>query len=160
MLVSPRHTVDDPMWRFLLSCANTFAFSSWMLNEVALVCYLFVAGCGFQPVMLESGLFIIAYYYHWCKERTDTRRSQSCNCSQCTQVDTGSCNYLPYQYKYLKNINEKSTNTWEAFSQKWSLKNTRKSFVIVFGSYSNFNWIIKALIGAKFNINFRFNDAF
>lgn len=122
MLVSPRHTVDDPMWRFLLSCANTFACSLWMLNEVALVCYLFVAGCGFQPVMLESGLFIIAYYYHWCKERTDTRRSQSCNCSQCTQVDTGSCNYLPYQYKYLKNINEKSTNTWETFSQKWSLK--------------------------------------
>ena len=39
-------------------------------------------------------------------------------------------------------------------------KNTRKSFVIVFGSYSNFNWIIKALIGAKFNINFRFIDAF
>ena len=36
--------------------------------------------------------------------------------------------------------------------------NTRKSFVIVFGSYSNFNWIIKALIGAKFNIKFRFND--
>ena len=38
------------------------------------------------------------------------------------------------------------------------LSNTRKSFVIVFGSYSSFNWIIKALIGAKFNIKFRFND--
>ena len=40
------------------------------------------------------------------------------------------------------------------------LSNTRKSFVIVFGSYSNFNWIIKAVIGAKFNIKIRFNDAF
>ena len=40
------------------------------------------------------------------------------------------------------------------------LSNTRKSFVIVFGSYGNFNWMIKAIIGAKFNIKFRFNDAF
>ena len=48
----------------------------------------------------------------------------------------------------------------EKLSVKNDLSNTRKSFVIVFGSYSNFNGIIKALIGAKFNINFRFNDAF
>ena len=48
----------------------------------------------------------------------------------------------------------------EKLSVKNDLSNTRKSFVIAFGSYSNFNWIIKALIGAKFNINFRFNDAF
>ena len=40
------------------------------------------------------------------------------------------------------------------------LSNTPKSFVIVFGSYGNFNWIIKALIGAKFNTKFRFSDAF
>ena len=40
------------------------------------------------------------------------------------------------------------------------LLNTRKSFVILFGSYSNFNRIVKALIGAKFNTKFRFNDAF
>ena len=40
------------------------------------------------------------------------------------------------------------------------LSNTRESFVIVFGSYANFNRIIKALIGAKFNTKFRFNDAF
>ena len=46
----------------------------------------------------------------------------------------------------------------EKLSVKNDLSNTRKSFVIVFGSYSNFNWIIKALIGAKFNIKFRFND--
>ena len=38
------------------------------------------------------------------------------------------------------------------------LSNTRKSFVIVFGSYGNFNWIIKALIGAKFNTKFRFKN--
>ena len=38
------------------------------------------------------------------------------------------------------------------------LSKTRKSLVIVFGSYGNFHWIIKALIGAKFNIKFRFND--
>ena len=109
------------------------------------------SGMDFSRFCQQVDYLLVAYYYHWCKERTDTRRSQSCNCSQCNQVDTSSCNYLPHQCKYLQKINEKSTTIWEAFN-KWSLKYSQIICNRISVSYSNFNWTIKAIIGAKFNI--------